>query len=363
MLFSVLWLLILSLVVVGCGEEMPLTKEKIGSSPQKNYVFKQLLYDNDYELSSNHHIEGVYHNGKKAFKLSTEKQYSDAFKVIAKEVNISSQNELRISFWAFKEAMYNQLEQIGTLVISQERAGQNILWESLDLAKVIENQELEILGNWVNFEYSQLLEDVQPDDFLSIYIWNPKGEPLYCDDLSIELWQHPDSVVSPIPENHQKASTIYSNNFDNATDFYIVNQHSLSGKQAYRLSTEQQFGPSLKGTLADFSITGGDYLKVSAAIYRTEGYIGAASNSYLIMTLDSLSLEQPFFRYSKPLEPCISLNSTEEQKRKNWQKLSYWIAIPKNSSPQQTLNMYLWRPNNALGNNLFIDDFEVELWK
>lgn len=358
--FLIVLFLLLSSFMTGC-KDRTLNEEANPKSLQENYVFKQLLYDNDYEFDSQHHMEGISHAGKKSYQLTAEKQYGTGFKVIAKDVNISANDELRISFWAFKEAMYNQLDYIGMLVISQERAGQNILWKSMDLAKILETKDLEILGNWVNFEYAQVLEDVQADDFFNIYIWNPNGEPLYYDDFSIELWQDPDSVASSIPSSYQEVTTVYSNNFDKVSQDYIVSQPTLSGEQAYQLSTVQQFGPTLKGRLADFNIKGGDYLQVSVAIYREEGYIGAASNSYVVMTLDSLTAQQSFIRQSIPLEPC--LNSAKGQIRDSWQNLSYWIAIPENSNPQQILSIYLWRPSNALGNNLFIDNFEIKLWK
>ncbi|MCP4442648.1 MAG: hypothetical protein GY810_27395 [Aureispira sp.] len=356
--FQVVIFVSLSLLFVGCHQGGT-TEEAVtpNITAAEGYTFKQLLYHNSCESNAPNHIQGISHSGKKSLKLTTAVKYSPGCKVTAKEAGMKPNDELRISIWMFKEAMFNNLDEVGLIVLSQERGGQNIIWESLDITKEVNDKDINILGEWQEFNYYRVIEDLQPNDLINIYAWNNKGEPFYLDDFKVELWQKADSATPKVhaPDSYQKVADIHKNTFEDTNVPYTIVDPTNEKNHIYQVSIDQQYSPALKSTLGDLNVQAGDYLKLIVKSYMSSDYFGTNSNTYLTLSIDGATEEDKVW-HSIPVEPQLQNNRT-------WTEITHWVQIPSTAKPSQNLSAYLWRPAKSNGKDLYIDDFQLELWR
>lgn len=119
-------------------------------------------------------------SGKYSYRLDSLNEYSPAFAGKTGEINQGNFDEIRIKVMAFCSDTIRDLP----IVISVDNAGKgNYIWASSKIENFVSPDE------WSPaFFVFPLPEIISPEDELKIYIWNPKKQTVYLDDLAISCY-------------------------------------------------------------------------------------------------------------------------------------------------------------------------------
>lgn len=151
--------------------------------PEPEPVFS---FENDFEtpgeFNSDHRAFDSLNvfSEKFSYRLDSLNEYSPGFSWKTKEINQGNFDEIRIKVMAFCTDTIRDLP----IVISVDNAEKgNYIWASSKIENFASPNE------WAPaFFVFPLPEIISQEDELKIYIWNPKKQVVYLDDLTIEFY-------------------------------------------------------------------------------------------------------------------------------------------------------------------------------
>lgn len=125
--------------------------------------------------------------------LSNQKgkaQYGKGYTGTLAEAKVEPNDYVKVSFAGLKKHHVRQATESANMVISLERNGEQLFWEGLAIDPRLSKGNGQVYGKWVNLEmWQQIPADAKGSDFLKIYPWNNNWNPIYIDDLQIEVWR------------------------------------------------------------------------------------------------------------------------------------------------------------------------------
>lgn len=139
-------------------------------------TFEYDLWNNDAMLrDSAKSAEGKY-----SMKLRPETEFSSGIDIRLGDYNVRQGNTVECDVLIQSEG----LNKDAMIVMSLDRDGKSITWRSRTLSDfVIPGKE------WSRVYYAyRFIEEIQPDDRLKIYIWNPGKNTFQADNMRIRIW-------------------------------------------------------------------------------------------------------------------------------------------------------------------------------
>ncbi len=117
-------------------------------------------------------------------------QYGKGYTGTLTEAKIQAGDYVKVAFAGLKKHHVRQVAKAANMVISLERNGEQLFWEGLEIDPRLRKEEGQVYGKWVNLEmWQKIPEDAQGSDVLKIYPWNNNWDPIYVDDVQIEVWR------------------------------------------------------------------------------------------------------------------------------------------------------------------------------
>lgn len=127
--------------------------------------------------------------------LSNQKgmaEYGKGYTGTLTEANIQAGDYVKVSFAGLKKHHVRQVAKAANMVISLERNGAQLFWNGLEVDPRLKKGERQAYGKWVNLEmWQEIPSDAKGSDLLKIYPWNNNWDPIYIDDVQIEVWRKP----------------------------------------------------------------------------------------------------------------------------------------------------------------------------
>ncbi len=143
---------------------------------------KNIVYENDtdyHDWINQQTIKSVSepHSGSSASVSDSTHPYSLGFRKTIKNISSTKIKKVKFSYW-----VYSMNDSINaTTVFSVDFNGKNISWEGRPL-------KVEELNKWVyKIEEFGLPRDAQPNNEVSLYIWNNAKQEIWLDDLKVEF--------------------------------------------------------------------------------------------------------------------------------------------------------------------------------
>lgn len=117
-------------------------------------------------------------------------QYGKGYTGTLTEAKIQAGDYVKVAFAGLKKHHIRQIDKSANMVISLERNGEQLFWEGLEIDPRLRKGTGQAYGEWVNLEmWQKIPEDAKGSDVIKIYPWNNSWEPIYVDDLQIEVWR------------------------------------------------------------------------------------------------------------------------------------------------------------------------------
>ncbi|CAA6817865.1 MAG: Unknown protein [uncultured Aureispira sp.] len=117
-------------------------------------------------------------------------QYGKGYIGTLAEAKIQSGDYVKVSFAGLKKHHVRQVAKAANMVISLERNGTSLFWEGLEVDPRLKQGDRQSYGKWVHLEmWQKIPAEAKGSDLLKIYPWNNNLNPIYIDDLQIEVWR------------------------------------------------------------------------------------------------------------------------------------------------------------------------------
>jgi hypothetical protein len=137
--------------------------------------FEELQWENEVYCRT----DSIFASGKWCMRLLPDNMYSPGLKSTASALGFVKGATYMISCKTRHVIDWRDAK----LVVSVERAGQSVLWRGIQLSDFPSP-----VGVWSGFYAGyKLQEEIQPDDKVSLYFYNPAGETFFVDDFRMEV--------------------------------------------------------------------------------------------------------------------------------------------------------------------------------
>jgi hypothetical protein len=163
---KILLFTVLSLIFLSCGK----TKNTNG-------------FSNDMENvkiwgSSSSVVKGFAHSGSFASKLDSSNMFSFGMQSLVENLSKDKPKEVHVKLWVYSL----KPNPDATIVIAINNNGQSRYWKNSALNGVTKAKE------WTEVSASfDLPANLDSKDELSVFVWNPKQQDLYIDDLNVSF--------------------------------------------------------------------------------------------------------------------------------------------------------------------------------
>ena len=153
------------------------------------------VYEQNYETSdlANQSTKETAARGLYSCILSglpKHKAYGAGYQKTLGEANIQAGDYIKVTFAALKKHKVRQHSSASCMVMSLERGQQQLFWEGLSVDPRIVKDGKQAYGEWVRLEaWQKIPDDAQASDLLKVYPWNNLPNPIYIDDILIEVWR------------------------------------------------------------------------------------------------------------------------------------------------------------------------------
>ena len=162
----------------------------------KGVAFSHVLTEQNYETSdlAGQTTKETAARGLFSCVLSSQEgkaQYGKGYIGTLTEAKIQAGDYVKISFAGLKKHHVRQVAKAANMVISLERNGTSLFWEGFEIDPRLKEGDGQAYAKWVNLEmWQKIPADTQGSDLLKIYPWNNNLDPIYIDDLQIEVWRN-----------------------------------------------------------------------------------------------------------------------------------------------------------------------------
>lgn len=151
---------------------------------EQNYETSDLIAQTTKETAA----RGLY-----SCVLSSEKgraQYGKGYTGTLEEAQIQPGDYVKVAFAALKKHYVRQANKAASMVISLQRNKEQLFWEGFIIDPRLVEGNKQSYGKWINLEmWQKIPEDAEPTDLLKVYPWNNNLNPIYVDDLRVEVWR------------------------------------------------------------------------------------------------------------------------------------------------------------------------------
>ena len=163
-------------VVEDPGREYLEDGQEFTSRTLARHTFEYQGADEDPHLSAT-----VVKNGSHSFRMDSTVEFSPGIKAPFKELDAADGSWIRISLFVYPTA--DLKDNPANLVVTMSGKTKNYKYKTLSLA----GDSLRV-GEWnlVTMDY-EIPYVPDPEDLLAVYVWNRGRQPVYIDDLVIEL--------------------------------------------------------------------------------------------------------------------------------------------------------------------------------
>jgi len=141
---------------------------------------KQFIYENDtdfHEWINQQYVRPVPnpHSGTTVSVIDSLHEYSLGLSKTIANISDKKLTQVKFSFWAYIKS--DQAK--ATVVLSVDMNGKNNLWEGRPLKGAA-------LNTWTQIEETYAIPDkLDPNNVVSIYVWNNSKEEILIDDLKM----------------------------------------------------------------------------------------------------------------------------------------------------------------------------------
>lgn len=172
------------------------TYDSAESQPDTNEIlYIRDLYYNDFEDSiATNHTSTEVKNGRFGFMLDAATQFSPTLWKEIKELNIKKNTWIRAGAWCMRKYDGFSFGSNANIIVSFERDGKSYKWRSIRIDNKTGNDGYSLWGGrgnaWekVSF-FVKTPKNFKPNDVLKVYAWNVTQNPIYLDDLTVEMWK------------------------------------------------------------------------------------------------------------------------------------------------------------------------------
>lgn len=117
-------------------------------------------------------------------------QFGAGFTGTLEASQIKPGDYIKVTFSALKKNKTTLYASAANMVFAIERDKKQISWEGMAIEPRIHKDGKQILNEWMSITiWKQIPADAQPSDLLNIYPWNAQPDPVYVDDVRVEVWR------------------------------------------------------------------------------------------------------------------------------------------------------------------------------
>ncbi len=174
------------LVTYDSGETQPDTNEIL-------YI-RDLYFDNFEDSLSANYTPTEVKNGHFGFKLDAATQLSPTLWKEVKELGIKKHTWIRASAWCMRKYDGFSFGSTANIIVSFGRKDKSYKKRVIRIDNKTGNDGYSLWGGrgnaWdkVSF-FVKTPSDIQLNDVLKVYVWNVTQNPIYLDDLTVEMWE------------------------------------------------------------------------------------------------------------------------------------------------------------------------------
>lgn len=323
--------------------------------------FSYLMYEDDFNAvpQDGNHVEygtkfRPSDGSGMSFELTNARQYAPG--LIAQIGTVKKGEWYKISFNCFKETAPDPADVKGMVVISITRSDTFFHYKAYSFNELLKEQNKNLIGKWTNLTiWHQAPENLQANDRLQIYHWNPDGGSVFLDDFVVEAWTTETNTPTGISLSHG----LLEQNYETPDLASMTTKETAArGMASCVLSnTGAQFGAGFQGALEESQIKPGDYIKVSFSALKKHKTINYSNASLLVFEIKRDQKDVVLWQ-GTPIEP--SLHKDGKQVLNEWSNVVVWKQIPADAQPSDILSVYPWNPQT---NPIYVDDVRVEVWR
>lgn len=161
----------------------------------KGFVWHHVVTEQNYETSdlAPQTTRETAARGIASCVLSGQKgkaQYGRGYIGTLRDANLRPGDYIKVSFAGLKKHKVRQYTKSANMVLSLNRDEQQLFWEGFPIDSRLWKDGTQTYGDWHRLEFwKQIPENAKPTDLLKIYPWNAQPNPIYIDDLLIEVWR------------------------------------------------------------------------------------------------------------------------------------------------------------------------------
>ena len=153
-------------------------------------LLRTFSFENTSEPKGKHYTTEFAHSGKHSIKMDSTLHFSPSFDIPFAELTNHYYAWIKASVWVYPVS--NPKETPASLVVTFQHKGKNYKYKT----KSIENEDVRKslkLNQWNKIEILYLTPEVRnKNDKLVVYVWNRGKNPVYFDDMKIEIMEPKD---------------------------------------------------------------------------------------------------------------------------------------------------------------------------
>lgn len=326
--------------------------------------FDYLMYENDYNGVPKDGNPAEYGNEYKRseslglyFILTNKRAFSPGMDAVIKKEKKGTWYHISFACMKASKLIVKPSDEKGVLVVSFERGDSTLDYRTYPIQELLEQQNKQLVDKWETLAvWYEVPKNLQKEDRVKIYVWNPSGGDLYIDDLAVETW-----TTEPLaPKGVAWSHTLTEQNYE-TSDLagQTTKETAARGLFSCVLSSQEgkvQYGKGYTGTLGESKIQAGDYVKVSFAGLKKHYVRQIAKSANMVISLERNG-EQLFW---EGLEIDPRLRKGEGQAYGKWVNLEMWQKIPAGAQGSDLLKIYPWNNN---WDPIYVDDLQIEVWR
>lgn len=176
-------------------EDFTVETWETGTATPKGFAWHHIVTEQNYETSdlAPQTTRETAARGIASCVLSGQQgkaQYGKGYIGSLSDANLQPGDYIKVSFAGLKKHKVRQYTKSASMVLSLDRNGQQLIWDGFPIDSRLWKDGKQTYGEWHRLEFwKQVPENAQPTDILKIYPWNAQPNPIYIDDLLIEVWR------------------------------------------------------------------------------------------------------------------------------------------------------------------------------
>lgn len=156
--------------------------------------FVKNLYDNHFEDSTSEHFtRSARHSGQFSFRFDQSKEFSPGLVLEPVGPDLKPGRWLKVSTWCMREHTGIDLYKMSSLVTYIGHQGKMLDYYAIRLDNKPGN-EGSLWSGQVNLwapvtYYVPVPDNIREEDLLKVYVWNTSPNPIFVDDLRVDLYE------------------------------------------------------------------------------------------------------------------------------------------------------------------------------